>query len=510
MAKFQFVKGEESIILKVFIQDSTSTSGAGLGSLDESSNIVGGYVKRNGTGVALAVDEDVDTEGTYEAPSSAAQVRIGTPANMRTGVYELHFHDDLFTTADYVMISLGGASNMADLLIEVQLTTFDLNTSIPTIVGLVWDEILIGATHNISTSAGRRLRQLQESAGVYGGFIWIDTTANGTAGTTDYENGTSDNPVDNIDDANTLAGSVGISRFQVAPGSSIQFVAGQTNEMFFGREWTLDLNNQAITGTYIEGASVSGTGTGANPHFALCEFGATTLAGCRLGWCRFTDTITMSAASDYYFHDCYSGVAGAGTPVIDFGGGVANSNLSLRRYSGGINIANKDANGTDQMSLEGDGQLVVAASSSGAISVRGNFLVTNTGGASITYDDNTQGLVDVETDIAALPTATEIRDEILPTQNVALDNIEFLFVAASDHVTPVTAASGTAVTRSIDGGAFGAGTGSLAEVGNGIYQYDASQADMNGGIITFRFTGSGGTPGAPDDNFLTIVTGGGV
>jgi len=103
-----------------------------------------------------------------------------------------------------------------------------------------------------------------------------------------------------------------------------------------------------------------------------------------------------------------------------------------------------------------------------------------------------------------------IRDAILPTQNVAFSNIEFLFVAASDHVTPVTVATGTGVTRSIDGGAFGAGTGTLAEVGNGIYQYDASAADMNGGIITFRFTATGGTPGAADDVFVTIVTGGGV
>jgi hypothetical protein len=107
--------------------------------------------------------------------------------------------------------------------------------------------------------------------------------------------------------------------------------------------------------------------------------------------------------------------------------------------------------------------------------------------------------------------AQKIRDEILPTQNAAFNNMEFLFVAASDHVTPVTGASGMAVTRSIDGGAFGAGTGTgPAEVGNGIYQYDASAADMNGGVITFRFTATGGTPGAPDDTFITIVTGGGV
>jgi len=125
--KLQLVKGSTSVILTVFIQDSSSGVGAGLGSLDESSSIVGGYVRMGGTGVALAVDENVTTEGTYQAPSAAGKVRIGTPANMRTGVYELHLHDDLLSIGSYVLISLGGATNMADLIIEIQLTDVDLN-----------------------------------------------------------------------------------------------------------------------------------------------------------------------------------------------------------------------------------------------------------------------------------------------------------------------------------------------------------------------------------------------
>lgn len=128
--KLQIKKGEQSVILNVFIQDSSATTGAGLGSLDESSSITGGYVKRNGTGVALAVDENVTTEGTYQAPSTAAQVRIGTIANMPTGNYELHFHDDLFTTADWVTIGLAGATNMATLELEVQLTSINLNDAV--------------------------------------------------------------------------------------------------------------------------------------------------------------------------------------------------------------------------------------------------------------------------------------------------------------------------------------------------------------------------------------------
>jgi len=131
--KFQIVKGSTSVILTVFIQDSSSTTGAGLGSLIETSSITGGYVKRNGLGVALTVDENVTTEGTYEAPTTAGQVRIGTPANMPTGFYEFHFHNDLFTTADWVTMGFTGATDMATLTLEIQLTSFDLNTTSPAV-----------------------------------------------------------------------------------------------------------------------------------------------------------------------------------------------------------------------------------------------------------------------------------------------------------------------------------------------------------------------------------------
>jgi hypothetical protein len=62
------------------------------------------------------------------------------------------------------------------------------------------------------------------------------------------------------------------------------------------------------------------------------------------------------------------------------------------------------------MSLEGTGKLVVAASSSGAISIRGNFQVTNTGGATITYDDNTLGIANIETDTTSIETKVDTVD----------------------------------------------------------------------------------------------------
>jgi hypothetical protein len=130
MPKFTFVKGETNLIIIVFIQDDTATDGSGLAGLDHTSGITGGYVKRDSVGVAVAVDEDVAVEGTYQAPSTAAHIRIGTPANMIAGVYELHLHNTHLTTKDYVTISIEGAANMAPLLIELQLSSINVNDAI--------------------------------------------------------------------------------------------------------------------------------------------------------------------------------------------------------------------------------------------------------------------------------------------------------------------------------------------------------------------------------------------
>ena len=119
--KFSLSSNPTSVILTVFIQDSSATDGSGVSGLLHTSGITGGYVQRDGTGVALTVDEDVTTEGTYQAPSAAGKVRIGTPANMPSGFYELHFHNDVFASADWVTIGLEGATNMAVLPIEVQM-----------------------------------------------------------------------------------------------------------------------------------------------------------------------------------------------------------------------------------------------------------------------------------------------------------------------------------------------------------------------------------------------------
>ena len=109
--------------------------------------------------------------------------------------------------------------------------------------------------------------------------------------------------------------------------------------------------------------------------------------------------------------------------------------------------------------------------------------------------------VNIEADTAATDYDAAIPADLgTPQKNQAFSNIEFLLVDSTDHVTPETGLSPTG-QRSIDGGAFVAVSGTIAEVGNGIYQFDALAADMNGDTIMFRFSDA-----AADDTFVFIRT----
>lgn len=104
------------------------------------------------------------------------------------------------------------------------------------------------------------------------------------------------------------------------------------------------------------------------------------------------------------------------------------------------------------------------------------------------------------TDGTTLATSQPNQDYGTLTKNAAFPNFEFLMVLTSDGRTP-----GTGLTvsgqRSIDGGAFASVAGGIAEVSNGIYQFDALAADTNGDVITWRFSAA-----TADDTFVTLTT----
>lgn len=84
-------------------------------------------------------------------------------------------------------------------------------------------------------------------------------------------------------------------------------------------------------------------------------------------------------------------------------------------------------------------------------------------------------------------------------KNATFSNFMFVMRDSTNH-DPATGLTITA-TRSIDAGAFGAAAGTVAEIGNGVYQFDAAAADTNGDVITWRFSATGA-----DDTFFTFRT----
>ncbi len=231
------------------------------------------------------------------------------------------------------------------------------------------------------------------TVGYVDGAVWIDTVG-GVAGTESFVNGTADNPVDTLADAITVATAMGLKTFHVMPGSTITFAETHNDEEWLGKNWTLALASQDIAGVYVEGAAVSGvaSGTGTTQTYNSCEMGATShIKGTHLDNCHITGTQTVVEAGDFFLTNCSSGIAGTSTWVWDFGA-VANTNLNMRSYSGGVQLENMGDSGTDTASIEGFGQVIEGTCTGGTVAIRGCFTVS--GITNLTLSDDARYDVD--------------------------------------------------------------------------------------------------------------------
>lgn len=180
------------------------------------------------------------------------------------------------------------------------------------------------------------------------------------------------------------------------------------------------------------------------------------------------------------------GATGNGISAV--GGGTSGNGINITTTSGhGINIAPVGTNMHGIVSTGGNGGTsdgIKGVAGTGGVDIRGNITGNLTG--------NVSGSVGSVTTITQGGLAVK--------KNTALSNFAFIMYSSTDHVTPTTGLTVTA-TRSIDGAAFGAAANSVTELSNGVYLLNLANTDLNGDVITFRFTASGA-----DDTFVTIVT----
>jgi len=270
---------------------------------------------------------------------------------------------------------------------------------------------------------------LQEAGAYTFGHVFIDTV-NGAAGTTDFENGVEINPSLTIADANTIATSVGLSRFAIAPASIITLAATQANQEFEGDNWTLDLSDESVSGSHFIGADVTGAGTGASEiHFEHCEIGTVTVSGAHFDFCDLTATLTLSAAATYTFIDCNH----AGTVILDFGSGVGNTTVHMHGWRGAIEIQNMGQSASTDVlhfdSFGGQLTLNVNCLAGGTVNARGTFeLIDNSTSTTV----NRGG--DIVNDVSDVPTVSEFNARTILSADY--------FDPAADTVALVTTTTG--------------------------------------------------------------------
>jgi hypothetical protein len=171
-------------------------------------------------------------------------------------------------------------------------------------------------------------------------------------------------------DAITIATTNGFSAFEVK--GTVTLTAALTDWSVRGvnAEDTVNLNGQSVNGSLFESVTLNGAGGGTDVITARhCELMA--LSGVRGEFtdCHFEDNMTLIAGS-YTFDSCISNIAGVSKPYIDFNG--VNADVSIRAYSGGLEIRNMThASSVMTVDCVSGAPLVAATCTSGTIVFRG-------------------------------------------------------------------------------------------------------------------------------------------
>jgi hypothetical protein len=127
--KRQIVTGSTSIILDIFIQDSSSTTGAGLTGLAFNTASLTCYYHRNTAAAPVAVTLVTMTVGTFTSSGFKEIDATNMP-----GWYQLCLPNAAFaSSATSVGAHLKGAANMAPLPLEIELTAFDMQVATPSV-----------------------------------------------------------------------------------------------------------------------------------------------------------------------------------------------------------------------------------------------------------------------------------------------------------------------------------------------------------------------------------------
>ena len=194
----------------------------------------------------------------------------------------------------------------------------------------------------------------------------------------------------------------------IANGTTVTLSDATTNTNLIGKEWILALGGQDITGSFISGATVTGTATAtAEYEFEECDMGAVTLDNDgHFERCALEGTFTVGQAGTFTFHQCFNESTAAIT--IDFAA-VGATAIHLLDFHGLVNFKNMAAG--DTVHITGGGNITTETCTAGTIDYDGFFEYTDSGGNVTAQQSDIQGevvAIKVPTDKMVFTKANEL------------------------------------------------------------------------------------------------------
>ncbi|MHA2063210.1 MAG: hypothetical protein ACXABY_02395 [Candidatus Thorarchaeota archaeon] len=269
-----------------------------------------------------------------------------------------------------------------------------------------------GANHNIADvkNANQVSLLVNNAAGLisneaiefssFEGAVHIDT-ANGSSGTT-FPVGTPQEPVNNWTDAIQICTNRGLTAIHAVGDLTVSSGVDLTGFRLSGDGMSLSTitldAGATLNDLELMDATITGV-LGSDVHITNCLLSTLTISGGHVHRCILDDvTITLAGNAPTHFLSCWSGVPGAGTPVIDLGG--SGQDLAIRAYSGGIKLINKSGAGDSVSADLLSGHLNLDSTiTAGTVVCRGVGKITDSSvGATI----NTDGLMSEDAGVLSL------------------------------------------------------------------------------------------------------------
>ncbi|RLA58261.1 MAG: hypothetical protein DRQ89_15575 [Epsilonproteobacteria bacterium] len=203
----------------------------------------------------------------------------------------------------------------------------------------------------VSSLVDSTVAQLSEiEHGTYNGGVTVDLLEIYSG--TDYPTGTSRQPVNNLTDAITICLERGFGTFYILGDATLDTAIDFTSMVFVGESQTktkITIDPAAIVANAeFYDAEITGTLDG-NAKIKGCEITSLNYINGFVEQCVLSPgIILLGGGAAAHFLDCWSGVPGLGTPVIDMGG--SGQSLALRNYNGGISLRSKS--GPESVSLD--------------------------------------------------------------------------------------------------------------------------------------------------------------